>query len=201
MPDDCFIAIVGPMFSGKSTRLLQEVNRRIRQGKRCAVFKPKIDNRYSDSQIVSHDGDALSAVAIETGDDVIEYIVGNTVDVVAVDEAFMIPGVSAALAAAYLSGHEVIAASIDISYAGKILPEISKIVTWATSVVKCTSVCEVCKKDARFTHKKNVNQVENEIVIGGEDLYEPRCRQHFPWASHLGLNLDVLREQHIKKEL
>ena len=92
MKDPEFIMFVGPMFGSKTTRLLGSVDRYTRQNQTVMAFKPKMDDRYSDVEICTHSGGKLSAIGVQTGKEILENIhqsPGN-VDVVAVDEAFMI---------------------------------------------------------------------------------------------------------------
>jgi thymidine kinase len=98
--------------------------------------------------------------------------------IVAVDEAFMIPGASDTLIWLYTFGFTVVVSSLEMSAAGKPFQEVEKLLPWATHVQKCTAVCTICGRDARFTHKKQVGG--EEIEVGGSELYEPRCAQHFP---------------------
>lgn len=180
-----YTVYVGPMWSGKTTRLLLHVDKKIRQNKHVVVFKPELDDRYDISKVVTHNGDMHTAIAVKSAEDIINYISENTdTQVVAVDEAFMIPDISKVLKILYFAGIEIIVSTIDISHSGKILPEVDKILVWATSIEKCVSICSICKNDARYTYKKH-SVHNNEIEVGGEDLYEPRCLKHFPPANQL----------------
>lgn len=183
----CFIAYVGPMFGGKTSAMLMQLERFRYQNKRIVVFKPKIDDRYSESHVTTHSGWRVDATTIETGADLLGYIVGLDEDphVVAVDEAFMINDVSEALIWLYRTGHNIIVASLDISASGKPFHEVEKILPWCTRIEKCPAVCSVCGKDAYYTHRKFVDE-SDEIKVGGADVYEPRCL-----SCHTCVRLDV----------
>ena len=90
----------------------------------------------------------------------------------------MIPNVSDALIWLFRNGVSVVVSSLDIGSQGKPFHEIEKLLAWATHVEKCAAVCTVCGLDAYYTHKKQVDDVEREIHVGGAELYDPRCFNH-----------------------
>lgn len=177
-------AYVGPMFSSKTTKLLSALERFKLQHKRVLVFKPAVDTRYSASEVVSHSGWKWSAITVKEGADILEVLAEaeDPPDVIAVDEAFMIPGVADVLIWLYRTGISVVVSSLDLGYHAKPFKEVEKILPWATHVEKCAAVCTECGRDAHYTHKKQVTSDE-EIQVGGAELYEPRCFRH-----HLGID-------------
>jgi len=185
MHNPTFTVFCGPMFSSKSSRLLMQLERYKYQHKLVAVFKPKVDIRYSVSDIVTHGGWKHSAVTVDTAAEILEHIFKNeqTPDVIAVDEAFMLPGIAEVLIFLYRSGFNVVVSSLDMAANGKPFSEIEKILPWATHIEKCTAICTVCGHDAHYTHKKVVGGDEVTVEVGGDELYEPRCHSH-----HLAIN-------------
>ena len=175
-----FIVYCGPMFSSKTSSLLATLEKYKYQHKKIIVFKPNIDDRYSVSEVVTHGGWKVPAVCVKSGSEILEYLMSHDEEpqVVAVDEAFMIPGSADALTWLYTYGFTVVVSSLEMSSAGKPFTEIEKMLPWATQVNKCSAVCTVCGRDAHFTHKKQTGG--EEIEVGGSELYEPRCAQHFP---------------------
>lgn len=175
-----FIVYCGPMFGSKTSRLLSTLEKYKYQHKRMVVFKPLIDDRYSSNDVVTHSGWKTPAVCVKTGADVLEYLVNLKEEphIVAVDEAFMIPGIAETLIWLYKNGFTVVVSSLEMSANGKPFHEIEKMLVWATTVEKCTAVCTMCSRDAHYTHKKLTS--EDEIEVGGAELYEPRCAVHFP---------------------
>ena len=169
----------GPMFSSKTTKLLSDLERFKLQHKKVVVFKPAADDRYSTSEVVSHSGWKWPAVTVKEGADIFGYLseVEAPPDVVAVDEAFMIPGVADVLVWLYKYGINIVVSSLDLGFQGKPFKEIEKLLPWATYIEKCSAVCTVCGQDAFYTHKKQVTSDE-EIQVGGSELYEPRCFCH-----------------------
>jgi thymidine kinase len=169
---------VGPMFSTKTSRLLLDLERFKHQHKRIMAFKPTIDARYSESDIVSHMGWRCQAITVREGADILEALTeaADAPEVVAVDEAFMLPGVAEVLVWLYRTGVTVVVSTLDLSAAGKAFSEVEKLLPWATHVEKCAAVCTECGRDAFYTHKKHVSG--EEIEVGGAELYEPRCFRH-----------------------
>lgn len=178
-----FIIYTGPMFGSKTTRLLATIDRYRYQNKRIVAFKPAIDDRYDSSSIVTHSGGKLSAVCVAEGEDVLQYIrdMPTRPDVVAVDEAFMIDGISDSLIKIFRMGITIVVSSLDLSAKFNVFEEIEKMSCWATRVEKCPAVCPVCGSDAYYTFKKVDG--EEEILVGGSDIYEPRCWNHHPHFS------------------
>lgn len=173
-----FIIFCGPMFSTKTSMLLLTLERYKHQKKKFIVYKPTIDDRYSKNQVVSHGGAAISAVIVKDGSDILEHLAeqDKQPDVVAVDEAFMIPGVSDVLVYLFKLGITVVVSTLDLSAAGKAFDEPQKMMPWATKIEKLSSVCTVCGLNAHYTHKKSNS--ESEIEVGSDETYEPRCYSH-----------------------
>jgi thymidine kinase len=173
-----FTVFVGPMFSSKSSMLLMELERFKYQHKRIAVFKPALDDRYDEVDVVTHSGWRHEARTIKEGADILQLLAETSPspDVVAVDEAFMVPGVAEVLVWLYRSGIHIVVSTLDLSYAGKPFREVEKLMAWATRVEKCTAVCTECGRDAHYTHRKQVDG--KEIEVGGSELYESRCYLH-----------------------
>ncbi len=190
-----FTVYVGPMFGAKTSMLLMSLERYRHQHKNVAVFKPSLDDRYDSNAVVTHSGWTYPAHAVKVGADILEVLsqMDHEPDVVAVDEAFMIPNIAEVLTWLYRSGISIIASTLDISASGKPFREVEKMLVWATRVEKCSSVCTVCGQDAFYTHKKAVDDEDNvatsekeEIRVGGADFYESRCAFHHPFImKHL----------------
>lgn len=165
------------MFGSKTTRLLAAVDRYKHQNKKIIAFKPRMDNRYSDVEICSHNGGKIPAIGIETGDDIVSYVNQNgAVDVVAIDEAFMIDGCAEAALELFRRGITVIVSSLQLSATGLVFEEVRDMMPWATKIEICPAVCPITGRDAYYTHRK-IESV-NEITVGGADIYEPRCWEH-----------------------
>lgn len=175
-----FTIYTGPMFSAKTTSLLSILDRYKYQGKKIAVFKPRLDDRYSVDDISTHGGWKVPAFCVKTGSDILEKLteLNFNPQVIAVDEAFMIPDIADVLIWLYRSGYIVVVSSLDLSASGKPFKEIEKMLPWATKIEKLSAVCVVCNKDAFYTYKKQTGG--DEIEVGGCELYEPRCSRCHP---------------------
>lgn len=175
-----FIVYTGPMFGSKTSRLLSTLEKYKYQHKRIVVFKPLMDDRYGNDAVTTHGGLKTPAVCVKTGADMIHHLAGldESPHIIAVDEAFMIPGSAEALVWLYRSGFTVVVSSLEMSATGKPFHEIERMLTWATHIEKCSAVCTICDRDAHYTYKKSTGG--EEIEVGGAELYEPRCFYHHP---------------------
>jgi thymidine kinase len=137
-----------------------------------------MDSRYKVSEIITHSGWRQKAHLIETGGDLAYWYnkVKHNTDILAIDEAFMIPEIGQVLIDLYKSGKTVLVSSLDLSANCNAFPEMEKIMPYATKIVKCSAVCSVCGSDAYYTHRKDGDNTE--IAVGGSEMYEPRCFQH-----------------------
>ena len=180
MKNPDFVLFVGPMFGGKTTRLLAALDRYHHQKRIIAAFKPKIDERYGSSSINTHTGGRLAAKKVCSGIEIEECILNSdeNPDVVAVDEAFMIPGSGKSLINLYKAGITVVASTLQLASTGNPYDEIKEMMPWATKIEVCPALCTACGADAFFTTKTG-GKPEDEIEVGGSELYEPRCARHF----------------------
>jgi len=175
-----FIIFTGPMFGSKTTRLMAVVDRFKYQNRKVLAFKPMMDDRYNQADIVTHNGGKIAASTVQDAAEIFMHLAesDDNYDVVAVDEAFMISGIADVLIWLYQRGITVVVSSLDMSATCKPFEELQKILPWATQIEKCPAVCPVCSRDAYYTYKKNDDGVE--IAVGGAELYKPRCFDHHP---------------------
>lgn len=177
--DPVFKIFTGPMFGSKTTQMLACIDRYRYQNKTCVAFKPAMDDRYDIDKIQTHSGLSIEANCVKTGQEILEIVdkmekdQNKPVDVVAVDEAFMIKGSAEALINLYRSGINVCVASIQMSFLGNPFDEIKDMMPWATHISVCPAVCPKTGSDAYYTYKKMTD--DNEVAVGGSELYEPRC--------------------------
>jgi len=179
MLDPEFIVFTGPMFGSKTTRMLSVLERFSYQNKRVIAFKPKMDDRYAEGEICTHAGMRFPALNVNNGNAIIDGCVDF--DVVAVDEAFMIDGCAEALIHLFKSGKTVVVSSIQISASGNVFEEVASMLPWATKIEVCPAVCPITGRNAYYTHRK-VDSLD-EITVGGAELYEPRCWEHYPFMN------------------
>ena len=168
-----FIIFTGPMFGGKTSRMLSTLERAKYQKKVIKLFKPAIDSRYSTESVISHNGKKWVSINVDTGEEILNHL--GRADVVAVDEAFMIPGVAQILIDLFKQGKSVYVSSLQLSSKGLVFDEMAKMMPWATKIEICPAVCH-CGEDAYYTVP--LTQNKEPVGVGGADNYEPRCKEH-----------------------
>ena len=173
-----FILFVGPMFGGKTTKLLSTLDRYKYKRKNILAFKPNIDERYSKSDIVTHRASTFPAIRIEHGSDILNHITSLNKYVIAVDEAFMIPDIGHTLIGLFKEGHTIVVSSLQLSSDFTPYEEIATMMPYATRVEVCPAVCSLCESDAYYTVKIG-GRSDHEIEVGGSEMYQPRCLKHF----------------------
>lgn len=181
-----FRMYVGPMFGGKTTRMLSQAERYRYQDEDIYFFKPAVDKRYDQRCIVTHTGRKSEALLVSEGEAIIKSVIrysGIKPCVVAVDEAFMIPGSGEALVWLFKTGHTILISSLQLSSDGSPYPEVAKMFPYATHVEVCPAVCPVTKRDAYYTEKIG-GRSDHAIEVGGAEMYQPRCWQEFFGREH-----------------
>jgi len=183
--------ICGPMFSGKSEELIRRLRRAMIARKRVEVFKPIIDNRYSDDEIVSHADLRMRSQVVTTAEEIGDRIDWRT-EVVGVDEAnFMgekLIDIAQRLAD---SGKQVIISGLDTDYMGRPFAPIPELLAHAESITKTLAICMKCGNPAK--HTQRLRGSEDLIVVGAADLYEARCRRCFEPGIPKQTELDFLK--------
>ncbi len=175
-----FKIFTGPMFGGKTTKLLGAVERDVLRGYNVQSFKPNIDTRYSATAITTHLGAKLKAFSISSGEDILEQVGASdeVVNSIAVDELFMIPGAADAVVYLFRCGINVYTSTLQLNSIPEPYKEVMKIFPWATEICVCPAICTICGADAYYTLKTG-GDPGAKIEVGGSDLYEPRCFCHF----------------------
>jgi thymidine kinase len=179
-----FVMFVGPMFGGKTTKLLSAIDRYKYQGKKIAAFKPCVDERYSKEEIVTHWGGRLEATRVENGEALLAWFDFEGINprqeklVVAVDEAFMIEGVGEILVEMFKDGHTILVSSLQLSSDFTPYEEMKVMMPFATKIEVCPAVCNKCGADAHYTEKIG-GRSDHGIEVGGSEMYHPRCFYHF----------------------
>lgn len=174
--------ICGSMFSGKSEELIRRVRRARFAKQSIAVFKPAIDDRYSETAVVSHNGNEIVALPVARAADIWRHI-DDEVDVVGIDEAqFFDEGIVDTVAELANHGYRVIIAGLDQDFRGEPFGPMPKLMAMAELVTKLQAVCAVCGSPASRTQRlidgKPAHYDDPVILVGAEEAYEPRCRLH-----------------------
>jgi len=171
-----FRMYVGPMFGGKTTRMLSQKERYQYQDEDTYLFKPAIDGRYDERSVVTHTGIKSDATLVSSGQSICRTViglVGKKASVIAVDEAFMIPGSGDALTWLFKQGHTILVSSLQLSSDGSPYDEISKMFPYATHVEVCPAVDPISKRDGYYTEKFG-GRSDHGIEVGGAEMYRPR---------------------------
>ncbi|GLB59081.1 thymidine kinase [Cytobacillus sp. NCCP-133] len=174
--------ICGSMFSGKSEELIRRVRRAQFAKQQIAVFKPQIDNRYSDEAVVSHNGTSIIARPIKQSTDIFKHI-NPEIDLIAIDEVqFFDDEIVKVIQHLADSGHRVIAAGLDQDFRGEPFGQMPAIMAIAELITKLQAVCAVCGSPASRTQRlingKPASYDDPVILVGASEAYEPRCRHH-----------------------
>lgn len=167
--------IAGPMFSGKSEELIRRITRYHLARVPTQTFKPALDDRYADDQVVSHS--RLSTAAEPVGDSAtLLGAVGDRTVVVGIDEGqFFDDGLVEVATALAGAGKRVIVAGLDLDYLGRPFEPIPSLMVRAEYVTKALAVCHRCGGPGLFTQR--VVASDELVVLGAEGAYEARCRR------------------------
>jgi thymidine kinase len=164
------------MFSGKTEELIRRLRRAVIAKQKVIVFKPVIDDRYAREAVVSHSKCEIPAIPVKDTAEMLARL-PDDVQVVGIDEVqFFDEAVVAACGALAHRGVRVIAAGLDLDYMGRPFTVVPPLMALAEQVTKLSAVCVVCGGSASRTQR--VVQRDECVVIGGEGVYEARCRQH-----------------------
>ena len=165
--------ICGSMFSGKTEELIRRLKRAKIASLKVEIFKPAIDIRYHDHQIVSHDENAIQSTPVEASTSIL--LMAGEVDVIGLDEAQFfddqLPDVCDKLA---LRGIRVIVAGLDMDYMAKPFGQMPNLLAKAEYITKLHAICVKCGNIANYSYRKTDGS--SQILLGEKDLYEPRCR-------------------------
>lgn len=166
--------ITGCMFSGKTEELIRRLKRAQIAKQKVVVFKPAIDNRYSEENIVSHNEQSLSSIVITDVNEIIEL--SKDAQVVGIDEAqFFSSDILDVCNRLADSGKRVIAAGLDQDYKGIPFEPMPGLLSIAEYISKTLAICVVCGNPADKTQRKTHTQ--ERVVVGAADVYEARCRK------------------------
>ncbi|MGE7835900.1 thymidine kinase [Viridibacillus arvi] len=174
--------ICGSMFSGKSEELIRRVRRSQFAKQKIAVFKPEIDNRYSEEAVVSHNGTTVIARPIKSPKEIWDHI-SDDFDVIAIDEAqFFEDDIVEIVQQLANHGFRVILAGLDQDFKGVPFGPMPKLMAIAELVTKLQAVCSVCGSPSSRTQRLINGQPagidDPVILVGASEAYEPRCRHH-----------------------
>jgi thymidine kinase len=161
------------MFSGKTTTLIRSIKEYKDAGKKVVVFKPKLDDRYADEAIVSHDKDTTRAVNVNKPAEILDLF--HNADVVAIDEVQFFDHTIVSVCNIIADhGKSLILAGLDMDYKANPFGPMPELLAMADDIVKLNSVCTFCSGKARYSHR--VSKDSGVVVLGEKDKYVPLCR-------------------------
>ncbi len=165
--------ICGSMFSGKTEELIRRLKRVKIANLKVEIFKPRIDTRYDEVKIVSHDSTAIQSTPVDNSQKIL--LMAGDVDVIGIDEAqFFDTEIANVCDELATRGIRVIVAGLDMDYLGNPFGQMPYIMAKADYVTKLHAICMQCGNIANYSYRKISN--DEQVVLGAKDVYEPRCR-------------------------
>lgn len=185
--------ICGPMFSGKTEELIRRVRRAQIARQKVQIFKPSIDTRYDDKNVVSHSSLSVQSEPVGRSLDILLSLRDST-RIVAIDEVqFFDEDIVAVIEKLAARGCRVICAGLDLDYLGQPFGPMPQILAIADEVVKVAAICTICGSPA--TRSQRLSKNTETVLLGETDSYEARCRAHYECSDaeeQLNLNVELL---------
>jgi thymidine kinase len=166
--------VCGSMFSGKTEELIRRLKRVKIANLKVEIFKPAIDTRYDENNIVSHDTNTIHSTPVKNSEEILKLV--QDVDVVGIDEAqFFDKGITQVCETLAMKGVRVIVAGLDMDFKGNPFGEMPNLLSKADYITKLHAICMKCGDIANISYRKIADA--SQVVLGEKDIYEPRCRQ------------------------
>lgn len=173
--------ICGSMFSGKTEELIRRLKRVEFAQQKLLLFKPAIDNRYHEEQVVSHKGSSLEAIPVKSSEEILKH--WKKERIVAIDEAqFFDNGLVDVCTDLAKHGVRVIIAGLDMDYLGKPFGPMPSLLCMAEYVTKVHAICVSCGNLAQYSHRTTKD--EGQVLVGAVEKYEPLCRSCYNKIEH-----------------
>lgn len=168
--------ICGSMFSGKTEELIRRIVRAQIAKQKTAIFKPQLDNRYSNEEIVSHNKRKIKSVIVQNASEIPKLVGDSTV--IGIDEAqFFDDEIIEVCRELSSNNKRVILAGLEKDYLGKPFGPMAKLMVESEYVTKVLAICVVCGNPANFSYR--ISSESSQILVGETDKYEARCRNCF----------------------
>jgi len=164
------------MFSGKTEELIRRLKRAEYAKLKVEIFKPMIDTRYSEEDVVSHDENTIRSTPVESSGNIL--LLSGNVDVIGIDEAqFFDNNLVDVCNQLANNGSRVIVAGLDMDFRGKPFGPIPALMAEAEYVTKVHAICMKCGNLAQYSHR--ITKSDKLVLLGEKDEYEPLCRVCF----------------------
>lgn len=171
--------ICGSMFSGKTEELIRRLRRANFAKQRVEIFKPAIDTRYSEENVVSHDQHAIQSTPVDSSSSIL--LLSSDAEVVGIDEAqFFDDGLVKVCNELANKGVRVIIAGLDMDFQGRPFGPIPGLCAIADEVTKVHAICVKCGALAYISHR--LVQNDKRVLLGEKLTYEPLCRECYQKA-------------------
>jgi len=168
--------ISGCMFSGKTEELIRRLNRALIAKQKVEIFKPSVDKRYHNEQIVSHSERAIRSTPVNVAGDLL--LLAGDCDVVGIDEAQFFDGAIVEVCNTLANnGKRVIVAGLDMDYEGKPFGPMPQLMAIAEFVTKLHAICAQTGELASFSFR--LKEERGQLMLGEKDNYEARSRKAF----------------------
>jgi thymidine kinase len=168
--------ICGSMFSGKTEELIRRLNRALIAKQSVEIFKPSVDKRYHEIEVVSHNANAIRSTPVQFANDIV--LLAGTSDVVGIDEAqFFDDSLVEVCNKLAALGKRVIIAGLDMDFEGNPFGPIPQLLAQAEYVTKVHAICMNCGALASYSFRLTNNK--QKVVLGEQSTYEARCRKCF----------------------
>ncbi len=172
--------ICGSMFSGKTEELIRRLKRVKIANLKVEIFKPAIDIRYDENNVVSHDANAIQSTPIDNSQTIL--LLAQDADVVGIDEAqFFDDEIMNVCQTLALRGIRVIVAGLDMDYKGLPFGQMPNLLSIADYITKLHAICVKCGHIANVSYRTTAQG--GQVLLGEKDTYEPRCWQCFAQAD------------------
>ncbi len=178
----CIEVICGSMFSGKTEELIRRLKRAQFANQKIEIFKPVVDTRYSDEDVVSHDLHSIKSKPVSSPEEMLS--IADDTMVVGIDEAQFFDSSLVSVAQQLANrGVRVIIAGLDTDFTGKPFGPMPALMAVAEDVQKVHAICVKCGSLANHSHR--LSKSRSLVVLGEKDVYEPLCRQCYNEAVKL----------------
>lgn len=166
--------ICGSMFSGKTEELIRRMKRAKFARQKVEIYKPSIDTRYSDEDVVSHEGNSIQSTPVESSASIL--LMGSDSDVIGIDEAqFFDAGIVDVCNELASRGIRVIVAGLDLDFRGQPFGPMPALCAIADDVTKVHAICMRCGALAYVSHR--IVAGDKQVMLGETHEYEPLCRE------------------------
>lgn len=164
---------------GKSTELIRRIRRAKHAQKNVVCVKPRMDDRYSSDDIISHNKESIEALTCSKLMELENHIQKSNpiIDVIAIDEGQFFSDIVEFSEHFANQGITIIVAALNSTFERKPFGNIHYLIPLCEDVIKLTAICSTCKKEANFT--KRIGNSKSLIDIGGQEKYEASCRGCF----------------------